>query len=512
MGLTIIPMEFKMCRAFVCLWFVFFLLTAANSQVQTKALSNDDVIQMTSLGLSDDVIIEKIRSVAATNFDTSVGGLKLLKAAKVSDAVLKAMINPHASLPDKKVAQGSTPDGKALAARAVDYMGGLSKLQSIKSVRIDSTWIAKPPQGQGSVHVETIVVLPDRIRVEEELPEGRFTAVVTPEAAFESARDTGLWDMTAEQRMEMLRTDLRDPTYVGQHLNDPAFTFAEVGTEKIGDTETRMVAIDGPEVSVRWFVEPQTGRILREAYSEEGMIVTTDFEDWETKDGLTLPYVFESSKDTVRYNSIQINPAVDPKMFERPAASSVDQTALAHTVATPAGVRGNESTGKAAQQAPDRDALPATGVNEPSAARTEVLKSPSMATVMGQSSTRSGQATEDEITQKSIEYAAQATADFISHANDPTSFTLLKVIAVTQSKKKNNKVSYAGCVHFVGSNLYGGRMQTWGSYTVDKNGYVTYWINPSGECYVGGHYYWSKGDPETRVDVTDAVRQSLMGK
>jgi len=44
----------------LCLFvFVFFLLTAANSQVQTKALSNDDVIQMTSLGLSDDVIIER---------------------------------------------------------------------------------------------------------------------------------------------------------------------------------------------------------------------------------------------------------------------------------------------------------------------------------------------------------------------------------------------------------------------------------------------------------------------
>src|SRR5262249_20272671 len=33
----------------------------------------------------------------ATSFDTSVAGLKALKGAKVSDAVIRAMINPHGS-------------------------------------------------------------------------------------------------------------------------------------------------------------------------------------------------------------------------------------------------------------------------------------------------------------------------------------------------------------------------------------------------------------------------------
>lgn len=74
-------------------------ISVGRSQVQPKALSNDDVTQMVTLGLSDDVIIEKVRSAGSTNFDTSVDGLKTLKAAKVSDAVLKAMINPHGTSP-----------------------------------------------------------------------------------------------------------------------------------------------------------------------------------------------------------------------------------------------------------------------------------------------------------------------------------------------------------------------------------------------------------------------------
>jgi hypothetical protein len=64
-------------------------------QQLAKKMSNQDVIEMVSLGLSDDVVIDKIHGGGETDFDTSIGGLKALKAAKVSDAVIRAMINPH---------------------------------------------------------------------------------------------------------------------------------------------------------------------------------------------------------------------------------------------------------------------------------------------------------------------------------------------------------------------------------------------------------------------------------
>ena len=73
------------------------LATTAWSQPLSKRITNKDVIDMTAVGLSDDVIIAKIRGAAAggtLQFDTSVDGLKELKAAKVSDEVIKVMINP----------------------------------------------------------------------------------------------------------------------------------------------------------------------------------------------------------------------------------------------------------------------------------------------------------------------------------------------------------------------------------------------------------------------------------
>lgn len=78
------------------------LLCPARSQDtvdMAKRLTNQDIISMVQLGLSEEVIIAKIRTVSAAgadhiSFDTSVEGLKALKAANVPDSVIKVMIQP----------------------------------------------------------------------------------------------------------------------------------------------------------------------------------------------------------------------------------------------------------------------------------------------------------------------------------------------------------------------------------------------------------------------------------
>jgi hypothetical protein len=58
---------------------------AATSATQ-KAMGNADVIALAAAGLPDDIVIAKIHAASLTNFDTSLDGLKSLKAANVSDA------------------------------------------------------------------------------------------------------------------------------------------------------------------------------------------------------------------------------------------------------------------------------------------------------------------------------------------------------------------------------------------------------------------------------------------
>ncbi len=78
-----------------------FQIQAQNTTAQTiskpkkETLTNSSVIELAQLGLSETIISEKIRQ-SDCNFDTSITGLKQLKAAKISDAIIALMMNPNA--------------------------------------------------------------------------------------------------------------------------------------------------------------------------------------------------------------------------------------------------------------------------------------------------------------------------------------------------------------------------------------------------------------------------------
>jgi len=104
--------------AIACLFAMFFLFAAAcvagdqEGATLRKRFTNQDVIEMAKVGLSDDVIITKIRQAYeagtdAVSFDTSVDALKALKAANVPDSVIKVMINP--APPPATVVAGTSP-------------------------------------------------------------------------------------------------------------------------------------------------------------------------------------------------------------------------------------------------------------------------------------------------------------------------------------------------------------------------------------------------------------------
>jgi len=77
-----------------------------------KRLTNQDIISLVKSGLSEDVIIAKIRTASAAapdsvSFDTTVDGLKALKEANVPDGVVKVMINPAPA--PTTIVSGSSP-------------------------------------------------------------------------------------------------------------------------------------------------------------------------------------------------------------------------------------------------------------------------------------------------------------------------------------------------------------------------------------------------------------------
>jgi hypothetical protein len=53
-------------------------------------------------------------------------------------------------------------------------------------------------------------------------------------------------------------------------------------------------------------------------------------------------------------------------------------------------------------------------------------------------------------------------------ALDPASFTLMQVVSYYTNADKKGRIEIGGCVHFVASNAFGGRVQQWGWYEITR--------------------------------------------
>ncbi len=225
----------------------------------------------------------------------------------------------------------SNPEGKALAAKVAAAMGGLPKLQSIKTMHVS---IDESDGGSPPAPVDVTIALPDRMRIDIQTQQGALTIVASPDAAFMSMAGMGTRSMPPEQKNEMLSQMHHDLVYVAQHADDPAFTFTAAGTEKIGDVDAAILDIGGAIPWVRWYIDPKTGYILREKYKAMGQSGPFDGEtnlaDWRTVDGLTMPYKHQNKQDgketsTAQFKKIELNPAVDPKLFVKPAEAAAEK-------------------------------------------------------------------------------------------------------------------------------------------------------------------------------------------
>ncbi len=95
--------------------------------------------------------------------------------------------------------------------------------------------------------------------------------------------------------------------------------------------DAHILEIDADGSSLSWYVDPATGHVLRASYQSMGMAgpeeIVQDFSEWKTVDGLTMPF-----RSTMQINGqeggwtqageVQLNPEVDPKLFEKPAAAA----------------------------------------------------------------------------------------------------------------------------------------------------------------------------------------------
>src|SRR5205814_911710 len=141
------------------------------------------------------------------------------------------------------------------------------------------------PQGPMEVEADVTVRYPGSQRRVMKTPMGEMTMVITPDAAFVTG-PMGTQDAQASQR-DSLRNEMKSELIaVLKNAENPAYTFTVTGTEKIGDVNAQILEIGTGGGTVKWYVDPATGRILRRVSQGRMGEQTTDYTEWKTFGGL----------------------------------------------------------------------------------------------------------------------------------------------------------------------------------------------------------------------------------
>ncbi len=223
----------------------------------------------------------------------------------------------------------SNPEGLALARKVAQSLGGEAKLKGVKSLRQAFTLTQKVADTPGTIDIESTIVFPDRLKADLQTGQGPFTMIVTPDSGFVSAGGQ-VQDMPSSRKQETMEQIHRDLVYLAQHVGDPAFSFSAAGKDSSGAHELAMVDVSGPGVNMRWFVDPQSGKLVRETYKSMGpgglVDSETAFSEWKEVDGLNLPFHRDNKQagkdsSSTEFSKIEINPSVDAKIFEKPTPS-----------------------------------------------------------------------------------------------------------------------------------------------------------------------------------------------
>ena len=229
----------------------------------------------------------------------------------------------------------AAPDARTLFAKAVETLGGREKIAQVKDVRTHGQVTAKTAAGEMTLSMETTMVFPDRLVQQMDGPFGRFAMITTPESSYVLTSE-GSQDLPTGMRDELLRQIQRTALFLGQKADDPKLVVKAAGEEKVGEIPARILEISYGDIAVRWFVDPASGRIVRTAHESlspagKKVNVVSDFTDFKTTDGFTLPHHIEvvtdgSPDQSVVLDEVKINPGYDPKIFVKPPPAAPPPT------------------------------------------------------------------------------------------------------------------------------------------------------------------------------------------
>lgn len=200
---------------------------------------------------------------------------------------------------------------------------------SLQAVKLDrDTTIAIQGQKMG-VPNTTLVAYPDRVRVTMRLPMGEQTMVIAGDTAFALAGGQ-VQELPPAAAEEQRREMYRDVTFLLREIDSDRIEPVLLGADEVAGAPCQSVAVTYEEVRTDLCIDTD-GHVVRSEYQGKHPFtgapgrMTTVYADFrDAGGGMQFPYRETTTVDgeplyETEVKSIEVNPAIDESLFEKPA-------------------------------------------------------------------------------------------------------------------------------------------------------------------------------------------------
>jgi predicted Zn-dependent peptidase len=243
---------------------------------------------------------------------------------------------PQPAQPELPADPGAVAAARKLVDEAIAAKGGKAKLANLKAIRLIATGTTTI-QGQTlPVDISRVFAFPDKMRIDATIKPPRAprdvvvsVGVIGPvgwqRGPDPKTGDTIVVDITGDAFSEVDFERWREPELILLKAADPAAKLAPGPDETIDGKAYAVVNLKSPfGVAVSLYIDKKTKLVGRMSYRDNRTGENDDFADYRDVGGMKFAYkrtsTGEGRSTTLELKSIEVDPKIDPAMFDKPAA------------------------------------------------------------------------------------------------------------------------------------------------------------------------------------------------
>jgi len=240
-------------------------------------------------------------------------------------------ISPPPPVPETPIDPKQAAVAKQLVDEALVAKGGKAKLAAIKAFKVVQSGTTTIGGQNVPIEIERLSVFPDRMRIDATLAQRvKVVYAIDGKKGWQIAPDqkTGqaiISDITPDLTIEFERW--REPDFILLRAADAKAKITTMPDENIDGKPHSVVKLRAPapfDVDINLYIDKKTKLISRMAYQEAGQTEADEFGDYKDVKGIKVAHKRDSSgpgKTThLVIKSIEWDPKVDPKLWDKPAA------------------------------------------------------------------------------------------------------------------------------------------------------------------------------------------------